>query len=145
MSHGFLDVLRFFLIALIWLFFIYAARMVAVEMLRGNAASNEDSSNESQAGLRLRVIEPVDERGKVFDLGGEVTLGRSSACVVPLEHDTFASTVHARVFPRNGELWIEDLGSTNGTFLNDRRLGAPVRLKRGDRVKVGRTLLEVGR
>jgi len=49
------------------------------------------------------------------------------------------------VFRRSGELWIEDLGSTNGTFLNDERLESPSRLRRGDRVKVGSTILEVAR
>jgi pSer/pThr/pTyr-binding forkhead associated (FHA) protein len=64
---------------------------------------------------------------------------------VPLDDDTFASSIHARVFRRSGELWIEDLGSTNGTWLNEERLGEPVRLRRGDRVKIGSTILEVAR
>ena len=58
---------------------------------------------------------------------------------MPLDDDTFASSIHARVFRRSGELWIEDLGSTNGTWLNDERLEIPVRLRRGDRVKIGST------
>jgi len=45
----------------------------------------------------------------------------------------------------SGELWLEDLGSTNGTWVNDERLDNPVRLRRGDRVKVGSTILEVAR
>ncbi len=53
--------------------------------------------------------------------------------------------LRARVFRRSGELWIEDLGSTNGTYLNDERLESPSRLRRGDRVKVGSTILEVAR
>ena len=62
-----------------------------------------------------------------------------------LEDDTFTSSVHARVYRRNGELWLEDLGSTNGTWLNDERVRIPSRLQRGDRVKVGSTILEVAR
>ena len=95
--------------------------------------------------LRLRVVDPPQRRGRVFELGDEVTVGRSPGCAVPLDDDTFASSIHARVFRRSGELWIEDLGSTNGTFLNDERLDVPARLRRGDRVKVGSTILEVAR
>ena len=86
-----------------------------------------------------------NDAGRVFELGDEVTVGRSPGCAVPLDDDTFASSIHARVFRRSGELWIEDLGSTNGTFLNDERLDVPARLRRGDRVKVGSTILEVAR
>jgi pSer/pThr/pTyr-binding forkhead associated (FHA) protein len=95
--------------------------------------------------LRLRVIDPPQRRGRVFELGDEVTVGRSPGCAVPLDDDTIATSIHARVFTRSGELWIEDLGSTNGTFLNDERLDVPARLRRGDRVKVGSTILEVAR
>ena len=95
--------------------------------------------------LRLRVVDPPQRRGRVFELGDEVTVGRSPGCAVPLDDDTFASSIHARVFRRSGELWLEDLGSTNGTWVNDERLDNPVRLRRGDRVKVGSTILEVAR
>jgi pSer/pThr/pTyr-binding forkhead associated (FHA) protein len=93
--------------------------------------------------MRLRVLEPVERRGRTFDLGDEVTLGRASGCGVPLD-DAFTSQLHARLFRRNGETWIEDLGSTNGTFVNAKKLGSPVLLHLGDRLQVGRTVLEVG-
>lgn len=148
MSHGLLEVLRYFFLVLIWLFFIYAIRMVLVEIRRSRLETSFEEMqavHEGRVILKLRVLTPIERRGQIFDLGGEVTLGRSSACVVSLDGDTFASSVHARVFPRNGELWLEDLGSTNGTFLNERRIAAPVQVKRGDRVMVGRTILEIGR
>ncbi|MHB1597792.1 MAG: FHA domain-containing protein [Acidimicrobiales bacterium] len=157
MSHGLLQILRYFLLALVWLFFLYAARMVLVEVRRGRAErdgvepSGEPQRSKTPAPaerggqLRLRIVEPAERRGAAFDVGTETTLGRSPGCAVPLEGDTFASSVHARVYRRDGEAWLEDLGSTNGTFLNGERVGAPVRLRRGDRLKVGSTLLEVGR
>lgn len=167
MSHGLLEILRYFLLALIWLFFVYAARIVLVEVRRSRAeraAAAADDGAPAGAGpgvraraaggqpgadrggtLRLRVVEPADRRGVAFELAGEVTLGRSPGCAVSLEGDAFASSVHARVFRRDGETWLEDLGSTNGTFVNGERLATPVRLRRGDKVKVGHTLLEVGR
>lgn len=95
--------------------------------------------------LRLKVVDPPQRRGRVFDLGDEVTVGRSPGCAVALEDDTFVSSIHARVYRRSGELWLEDLGSTNGTWLNDERVDGPSRLQRGDRVKVGSTTLEVAR
>ncbi len=84
-------------------------------------------------------------RGQTYDLGEELTLGRSAGCIVSLEDDSYASLVHARIFPRSGEVWVEDLGSTNGTYVNNKRLTAPAMLRRGDRVKIGSTLLEVRR
>jgi hypothetical protein len=159
MSHGLLEILRFFLLALVWLFFVYAARIVLVEVRRGKLerATTEASSAAPTRGrpapappadrsaLKLRIVEPAERRGVAFDLGGEITLGRSPGCAVTLEGDTFASSVHARVYRRDGETWVEDLGSTNGTFLNGKRIAAPVRLRRGDRLEVGHTLLEVAR
>jgi pSer/pThr/pTyr-binding forkhead associated (FHA) protein len=163
MSHGLLEILRFFLLALIWLFFLYAARMVIVEVRRGrverapesppaaaparprSAAPAAPPAADRAAPTKLRILEPADRRGTAFELGPEITLGRSPGCAVPLEGDTFASSVHARVYRRDGETWLEDLGSTNGTFLNGERVAAPVRLKRGDQLKVGHTLLEAGR
>jgi pSer/pThr/pTyr-binding forkhead associated (FHA) protein len=93
----------------------------------------------------LKVVDPPQRRGRVFELGEEVTLGRSPGCAVSLEDDTFASSIHARVYRRSGELWLEDLGSTNGTWLNDSKVDVPERLQRGDHVKIGSTILEVAR
>jgi pSer/pThr/pTyr-binding forkhead associated (FHA) protein len=149
--HSLLEILRYFLLAAIWLFFVYAARMVWVEVRRSRVEQAPQAPVAAPGGadkalaLRLRVVDPPQRRGRVFELGDEVTVGRSPGCAVPLDDDTFASSIHARVFRRSGELWIEDLGSTNGTFLNDERLELPVRLRRGDRVKVGSTVLEVAR
>jgi len=164
MSHGLLEILRFFLLALIWLFFVYAARIVLVEVRRSRAERAAEVAGPAGAAgaatkgrpppsqpaerggsLKLRIVEPAERRGVAFELGGEITLGRSPGCAVSLEGDTFASSVHARVFRRDGETWLEDLGSTNGTFVNGERVATPVRLRRGDRLKVGHTLLEVGR
>ncbi|MEO6121400.1 MAG: FHA domain-containing protein, partial [Acidimicrobiales bacterium] len=70
-------------------------------------------------------------------------VGRAAGCHVALPEDTFASQLHARLFRRDGRMWLEDLGSTNGTYLNAKAVAAPVALRRGDRVQVGRTVLEV--
>jgi pSer/pThr/pTyr-binding forkhead associated (FHA) protein len=94
--------------------------------------------------IRLRVLEPTAQRGRVYELADEVTVGRAPGCGVSLP-DTTVSQLHARVFRRDGAFYLEDLGSTNGTWLNRARVGAAVPLTRGDRVLVGSTLLEVTR
>ena len=150
MPHALLHLLRYFLLALLWLFFLYAARMVFVELRRSrteraSAPPSAPLASDKPVSLRLKVVDPPQRRGRVFELGDEVTVGRSPGCAVSLEDDSFVSSVHARVFRRSGELWLEDLGSTNGTWLNDERVDGPSRLQRGDRVKVGSTTLEVAR
>ncbi|MDA8037558.1 MAG: FHA domain-containing protein [Actinomycetota bacterium] len=150
MPHALLHLLRYFLLALLWLFFLYAARMVFIELRRSRTERATPQASTSLAAdtavlLRLKVVDPPQRRGRVFDLGDEVTVGRSPGCAVAIEDDTFVSSIHARVYRRSGELWLEDLGSTNGTWLNDERVDGPSRLQRGDRVKVGSTTLEVAR
>jgi pSer/pThr/pTyr-binding forkhead associated (FHA) protein len=153
MPHALLHVMRYFLLGLLWLFFLYAIRMVFVEMRRARAervptpaGGSTPVVSDRPVNLKLKIVDPPQRRGRIFELGDEVTMGRSSGCAVPLEDDTFTSSVHARVFYRGGEFWLEDLGSTNGTWLNDDRLtDGPMRLQRGDRLKVGSTTLEVTR
>jgi pSer/pThr/pTyr-binding forkhead associated (FHA) protein len=53
--------------------------------------------------------------------------------------------VHARLYAKNGAWHVEDLGSTNGTLLNDRRVDAPVEVHAGDVLKIGKTVLELKR
>lgn len=76
--------------------------------------------------------------GGVFPLkaGEEVTLGRGSRNTVTLV-EPFASMEHAAVLERDGQFWIEDLGSKNGTYLNDVRINKPTVLADGDRIRIG--------
>jgi pSer/pThr/pTyr-binding forkhead associated (FHA) protein len=55
------------------------------------------------------------------------------------------SQEHARIFAKNGSWYVEDLGSTNGTFVNEQRLAAPAMLTGGDRIRVGTTIVELAR
>ncbi|MGH9286540.1 MAG: FHA domain-containing protein, partial [Acidimicrobiales bacterium] len=89
-----------------------------------------------------------EHRGQEFELGEELTLGRAAGCQVRLD-DTFVSQLHARIFRRDDHFWVEDLGSSNGTYLNRRgtqsrdKVSGPVALGRGDRLLVGKSVLEV--
>jgi pSer/pThr/pTyr-binding forkhead associated (FHA) protein len=145
MPQGLLEILRYFLLALLWLFFVYAGRMVLVDVRRGRIRSSLPEDRQGADTLRLRVLEPREQRGRQFDLVGDLTLGRSSACTIVLEDDNFASSVHARIFRDEDDLWLEDLGSKNGTYINDERIAEPVRVRRGDRLKVGSTIFETRR
>jgi len=92
---------------------------------------------------KLVIVTPSERKGVEFPLGDEVTVGRAGGCGVLLDADTFVSQIHARVFRRDGDLFVEDLGSTNGTYLNKKKVSAPVVMRKGDRVQFGRTTLEV--
>ena len=88
----------------------------------------------------------LSTRGRLaaFDLGTEATVGRAAGCQIALPDDTYVSTLHARVFQRDGQAFVEDLGSTNGTYVNGDRVTSAVPLRRGDRLQVGSTVMEVG-
>jgi pSer/pThr/pTyr-binding forkhead associated (FHA) protein len=72
-----------------------------------------------------------------------VTLGRGGQNTVPLDGDDFASARHARLEARGDGVYLEDLGSTNGTFVNGARVTTPRRLERGDMVRIGQTDMRV--
>jgi predicted component of type VI protein secretion system len=68
-----------------------------------------------------------------------VTVGRGSQNDIALDADDFASARHARIEPRRDGVWVEDIGSTNGTYVNGARLSKPRRLAAGDVIRVGST------
>ena len=81
---------------------------------------------------------------KPMRLEASVTVGRAPECELRLD-DTYASSQHARIFGKNGSWYAEDLGATNGTFVNEQKLAAPAMLQPGDRIRVGGTVLELRR
>ncbi|HVM56015.1 MAG TPA: FHA domain-containing protein [Gaiellaceae bacterium] len=90
----------------------------------------------------------VVERSPVLRPGSELeldstsfTVGRSFENDVSIDGDEFASARHLRVEPRRDGVWVQDLGSTNGTYVNGERIEEPRRLERGDVVAVGATEL----
>jgi pSer/pThr/pTyr-binding forkhead associated (FHA) protein len=90
---------------------------------------------------RLIVVKSSDlDEGQDFDVdSAQLTIGRGGQNDIPIRSDEFASARHARFEPRQDGVWVQDLGSTNGTYLNGARLEHPRRLTHGDVVRVGET------
>ncbi len=160
-----LRLLEYAFLALLYLFLLRVVRAVWVELKEPVAAQptpgepgpaysdgNGQPGGAAKAGraaraspTKLVVVGPRADDGAegTAMLGDELTIGRAPGCDLVLGADNFVSAHHARVFRRGQEYWVEDLGSTNGTLLNDRRISTAVPLRRGDRLQVGRTLLEL--
>ncbi len=88
------------------------------------------------------VIEPRARKGAAFSVGGEITIGRAAGCTVSVPDDTFVSQLHARLWNENGDVKVEDLGSTNGSYLNGTRVARPMTIHKGDRLQIGNTVWE---
>ena len=85
---------------------------------------------------------PTLRAGERFPLDAQaLTVGRSGTNDLELRGDQYASAQHARIEPRGADVWVEDDGSTNGTYVNGRRIEAPQRLAPGDVVRIGETEL----
>lgn len=91
---------------------------------------------------RLAVVEPRVRRGSAYPIGDEITFGRAATCTITMPDDTFVSQLHARLFRRDGAVWVDDLGSTNGTYVNGRKLTTAEQLAKGDRLQIGNTIFE---
>ena len=71
-----------------------------------------------------------------------VLIGRAPTCTLVIDDD-YCSARHCRIFSEHGEWKVEDLGSTNGTYLGNQKVTDPVPLRRGDQVRIGATTLEL--
>ena len=92
--------------------------------------------------MELKIVEPPERRGRTFAMSEEMTIGRAAGCAVSIE-DPLISQLHARIFRRDGQYFVEDLGSTNGTYLNRKRVAGPIPIAPNDRLAMGDTVLEI--
>jgi len=145
-NQNLLRALEIFVVALIWLFFFRIIRAVWVEVRppKVRAADGTENGSRRERTFHLKVVEPAGYRGTTYDLSDEITVGRAPGCGVHVE-DAYTSNLHARVYRRDGTIWVEDLGSTNGTWVNAERISGPTRLGRGDLLQVGGTVFEMAR
>ena len=99
-----------------------------------------------KTGTLVVLKSPALEEGTRFELdSAALTIGRGGQNDVPLEEDEFTSARHARFEPRRDGVWVQDRGSTNGTFVNGTQIDRPRRLAPGDVVRVGETDLRYER
>ena len=150
--------LKFGFLAILYLFLLWVARSALRDLRRtgaepDNAGAPVDygydqgtAMHEAGAALdgpggggmpKLRVnIAPGLRGGAAYDLTNGALLGRGSEADIVLE-DSFSSSRHARLYPQGDVVVLEDLGSTNGTYLNGEPLTGPQPLHDGDRIRIG--------
>lgn len=97
-----------------------------------------------RGGLGLEFIEPKERSGRRIGIDKVTTVGRAADCTITV-NDTYLSTRHAQFTLDDGDLLVEDLHSTNGTYVNQELIAHRTRLERGDIVQVGGVLFEVVR
>jgi pSer/pThr/pTyr-binding forkhead associated (FHA) protein len=144
--------LKFGFLAVLYLFLFWMARSALKDLRRGTrnepaAPAYEDATglhratagfNDAPSGTpKLRVANAAGLRaGSAYDLSDGAVLGRGDSADIRLE-DTFASSAHARLVTQGDVIVLEDLGSTNGTFLNGEPLRGPQPLHVGDSIRIG--------
>jgi FHA domain-containing protein len=139
--------LKFAFLAILYLFLLWIARS-ALRELRTTARPAPEATGVHPIGPGGRAAATDAwlvvhhggglEAGERFDLFGGITIGRSSEADVRIE-DRFASGIHARIYSRGPSYYVEDMNSTNGTFLNGGRLNGEARLSDLDEVRIGDT------
>lgn len=151
--------LKFGFLAVLYLFVLWVTRSARRDLRRGEealaaergtqapltpadatglySASAVAGADVGQRSPQL-VVEraPGHEPGMIYDVDGDLVLGRGDRAEIRLE-DPFASARHARIYEQGNIVVIEDLGSTNGTYLNEEVLQTPRPLHAGDRVRIG--------
>lgn len=170
MSELTITLLRFGFLALLWIFIFAIIASQARDLTIGNRAraaidnarkkrpaagkerpgeppADNDPRVTTTGGTRYRpqtlVIIDGPLSGSSFQLGSApVLLGRSTEATVPLEDD-YASGRHARLFPQGSRWFLQDLGSTNGTFLQGQQLSRASAVDPGVQFRVGRTVMEL--
>jgi predicted component of type VI protein secretion system len=136
--------LKFGFLVVLYLFLLWVARSATRDLRAGRAlaAAPEDAAATGFHSATARDARLVVERapghvpGMIYDIGEGAVLGRGDVAEIRLD-DPFASSRHAQLVLQAGVVVIEDLGSTNGTYLNEELLQGPSPLHSGDRVRIG--------
>jgi hypothetical protein len=153
-----LSVLKYAFLALLYFFVFRAIRAVVVDIsgraprraARPSAPAPAPRATRPAGKARAKPPTTVVVRGEGgkklgrHRLGVPLQIGRDRTCQVRLD-DTYVSQIHARLYGKDGSWYVEDLGSTNGTYLNRERVTGPREVHAGDEVRVGKTTLELRR
>lgn len=145
--------LKFGFLAVLYLFLFWIARSSMRDLAKFEGAAAAEPAEAPGGGRRrsalpdlaagvdpqLEVVAAMGyEPGTAFDVRNGATLGRADSAEIRID-DPFASSAHARVFSRGEFMYVEDMGSTNGTYLNGRQLKTAERLKMADVIRIGDT------
>jgi hypothetical protein len=137
-------------LVLLYLFIWRIVRTAATDLrlpqesfiLRPALAGGGAIGHAADSGRLVVVASAVLEPGEEYELSAApLTIGRGGQNDVQIEADEFASARHVRIEPRRDGVWVNDLGSTNGTFVNGVRVDRPRKLADGDIVRAGETEL----
>ena len=152
-------ILRIGYLVLMWVF-VFAAVMVLRRDVFGTVVTprgrglNTDTDRSGRSGKRAKsgvfspkylVITDGPLAGTTMPLtDAPILVGRSPACTLVID-DAYASSQHARFFKNSGTWFIEDLDSTNGTFVNDQQISQPQVVGQGTTVRIGQTIMELSK
>ena len=154
-----LTLIRVAFLAVLWLFVIAAIGVVRTDLFGTAAAKVRRSRNQApprpavpprpqkpgRGTPRFLVVTEGALTGVSIDLADQqITLGRANDATLVL-NDDYASTHHARIFPQDGQWIVEDLGSTNGTYLDRQKVIRPTPVPVGVPIRIGKTVLELRR
>ena len=148
MTDALLNALKLVLLALIYLFFgrvLWAVwsevRTPVMPSPSSRAGRNKPAA--SKGVPTFVVIEPKQHRGATYTLSSVLAIGRLEDNDIVIDDDSFISSHHARIEIRPEGSWVVDLGSTNGCFVNGQRVADERSVRKGDRIQVGSTVLEM--
>ena len=156
-----LTIIRVAFLAVLWLFVIAAIGVVRTDLLGGpSTTARRGKARQAQAtrqgrparppragrgSPRVLVVTAGALKGTSLDLSQQqITLGRANDATLVL-NDDYASSRHARIFPQDGQWIVEDLGSTNGTYLDRQKVTRPMPVPLGVPIRIGKTVLELRR
>jgi pSer/pThr/pTyr-binding forkhead associated (FHA) protein len=157
MSEITLLIIKVVFLALLWLFILSAVSVIRSDLFgKPVRAADQPQPQEletppppprkakrQRGEPRVFTISQGNQAGLSADLaGGVIMIGRSADCQLILEDD-YVSTRHARVVGAPTGIYIEDLGSTNGTYVNGQRITAPTTITLADTVRIGKTMLRL--
>jgi pSer/pThr/pTyr-binding forkhead associated (FHA) protein len=153
MTDALLNALKLMLLALIYLFFgrvlwavwseVRTPVMPAARVGGGTASRSRAKKTVGKGVPMFVVIEPKQHRGATYTLSSVLAIGRLEDNDIVINDDSFISSHHARIEIRPEGAWVVDLGSTNGCFVNGQRVADERSVRKGDRIQVGSTVLEM--
>lgn len=147
MSELALTLLRMGFLALLWIFIYAILRLMRQDLNRvdskysSKSAVSPNDLSKTRSGAKVnKVVVITEDFEKEYELRDGMSFGRSNEASVQIEDD-YASSKHAQMRNDNGSWIYEDLGSTNGSWQDRKRISGPVRIKRGSTIKIGNTEL----